>query len=73
MTDHAFSYAPPPIDVRARMLASFMRTGKLRYCDVCGKVFKPREPRNVYCSFTCRQDANRYRARQRKRRLKVIA
>lgn len=67
--ESGFTYAPEPVDVRARMLESLLRTGKLRSCDVCGAVFKPHDRRNVYCSFRCRQEANRYMARQRKRRL----
>lgn len=67
--ERGFTYAPKPVDVRARMLESLLRTGKLRFCDVCGAVFKPHDRRNVYCSFRCRQEANRYRARQRRRRL----
>lgn len=66
--ERAFSYAAKPLDVKARMLESFIRAGRLRRCDVCGAVFHPYAARNVYCSFGCRQEANRYRARQRKRR-----
>lgn len=57
---------------KVRMAESLLRTGKLRYCNVCGKVFKPRDVRNVYCGFKCKQEANRYRARMRGRRLREV-
>lgn len=57
---------PWQLDVVERLVEK----GELRYCDVCGKPFKPRSGRNVYCSFACRQEANRYRARMRKRRMR---
>ena len=53
---------------RVRAVTSLLRTGKLKYCDVCGELFKPRDARNVYCGFACKQEANRYRAKMRKRR-----
>lgn len=57
-----------------RMESAFEQTadvrGGKRACDVCGEPFEPRDGRNVYCSFKCRQEANRYRARQRKRRMR---
>lgn len=58
-------------DWRVRALQSLLRTGKLRYCNVCGRVFKPRDARNVYCGFKCKQEANRYRAKMRGRRLRA--
>ena len=42
----------------------------LRYCDVCGRPYQPTHGRRCYCSFACRQEANRYRARMRKRRMR---
>ncbi len=57
-------------DVAERMLASLIRTGRLKACDVCGRPFKPRDSRHVYCSFKCKQEANRYRARMRARRIR---
>lgn len=58
---------PWQLDVVERMAES----GKLRYCDVCGRPFRPRNERNVYCSFRCKQEANRYRARMRNRKLRA--
>lgn len=41
-----------------------------RPCDVCGEPFEPKNARQLYCSFRCKQEANRYRARMRVRRKK---
>ena len=41
-----------------------------RTCDVCGKLFAPATKRQVYCSWECRMEANRYRARMRWRRMR---
>lgn len=43
----------------------------LRWCDVCGRPMTARGrmgQERKYCSFGCRQEANRYRARMRRRR-----
>ena len=41
----------------------------LRYCDVCGRPMAARGQGGArkYCSFACRQEANRYMARRRRR------
>jgi hypothetical protein len=52
-----------------RRTEAMVSVGVLRLCDVCGRPFRPRSDRNVYCGFKCRQEANRYRARMRARRL----
>jgi hypothetical protein len=51
-----------------KRIEMMVKVGKLRLCDVCGRPFKPYNPVNVYCSFKCRQEANRYMAKMRKRR-----
>jgi len=43
----------------------------MRWCDVCGRPMAARGrmgQERKYCSFGCRQEANRYRARMRRRR-----
>jgi predicted nucleic acid-binding Zn ribbon protein len=49
-------------------IETMVKVGKLRWCDVCGRPFKPYSPANVYCSFKCRREANRYRAKMNGRR-----
>lgn len=56
--------------MEAQMAQALSDRGQVRMCDVCGMEFAPRGKGNVYCSFRCRQEANRYRARQRKRRMR---
>ena len=58
--------APP----EARLIGNLLALGKLRTCDVCGKPMVPtgRGGPRKYCSFACKQEANRYRARMRYRR-----
>lgn len=54
-------------DWRGRAAARIV-SGKFKPCDVCGEPFRPRSYRQVYCSWECRMEANRYRARQSARR-----
>ena len=58
---------PWQLDFVERMV----EVGRLRYCDVCGRPMPPRKrgQRAKYCSWACRREANRYRARMRKRRI----
>ena len=58
---------PWQLDFVERMV----EVGRLRYCDVCGRPMPPRKrgQRAKYCSWACRREANRYRARMRKRRM----
>jgi len=55
---------PWQLDVIERLVEQ----GEMRYCDVCGKPYKPKCDTMRYCSFACRMEANRYRARQAKRK-----
>lgn len=55
---------PWQLDVVERLVEK----GELRYCDVCGRPYPPTHGRTCYCSFACRQEANRYRARMAKRK-----
>ena len=58
---------PWQLDFVERMV----EVGRLRYCDVCGRPMPPKRKGHdaLYCSFRCKQEANRYRARMRKRRM----
>jgi hypothetical protein len=40
----------------------------VRVCDICGKPFRPVQSRQKRCSFACKMEANRRRARERCRR-----
>ena len=44
---------------------------KEKICPKCGKRFVPQHLGAVYCSFDCRQDAARERARLRARKLRT--
>ena len=57
---------PWQLDVIERLVDS----GALLTCSVCFKPFVSRNRKQRYCSFRCKQEANRYRARQRKRRMR---
>jgi predicted nucleic acid-binding Zn ribbon protein len=59
---------PWQLDVIERLVAA----GRLRYCDVCGRPMAPKRRGGdaKYCSWECQREAGRYRARQRKRRLR---
>ena len=59
---------PWQLDVLDRLVAM----GKMRYCDVCGRPYVPDRGKRCYCSWTCRMEANRYRARQAKRKEREI-
>lgn len=37
-------------------------------CAACGRLFRPRTERQLYCSPDCRRDANRLANRYRRRR-----
>lgn len=63
--EHIGGTKPWQIEVIERLVDK----GVLRYCDVCGRPFKPKCDTQRYCQFQCRQEANRYRARQRARRI----
>lgn len=62
---------PWQLDFVERMV----EVGRLRYCDVCGRPMPPRKrgQRAKYCSWACKQEANRYRARMRKRRMENMS
>ena len=61
---------PWQLDVVERLVEK----GELRYCDVCGRPMAPKRKGQdaCYCSFACRQEANRYRARMAKRKERGI-
>ena len=42
-----------------------------KVCAVCGAGFEASQERAAYCSFACKQEANRRRARERNRRLRA--
>ena len=46
--------------------------GAMRYCDVCGRPMPVDGYARKYCSFACRQEANRYMARMAKRKERAI-
>lgn len=52
------------------VIERYVEKGLLRYCDVCGRPMAPKRngQHALYCSFKCKQEANRYRARMRGRR-----
>ena len=52
------------------VLERFVDEGRMRYCDVCGRPYVPDHGKRCYCSFKCRMEANRYRARMRNRRIR---
>lgn len=56
---------------RLDVIDRFVQMGLLRYCDVCGRPMAPRGRggERKYCSFACRREANRYRAKMRNRRI----
>ena len=55
---------------REELLAA-LRTSGIGVCDVCGRVFKVRHPRQLRCGrFACKQEANRRRARMNMRELR---
>ena len=55
---------------REKVVERLVSMGHLRYCDVCGKPYVPDHGKRCYCSFACRMEANRYRARMRARRMR---